>query len=37
MSALAGLFQPMGIFLFGIGGGFLIPILYRLGKPWLAG
>ena len=37
IAALGGLFQPMGIFLFGIGGGFLIPILYRLGKPWLHG
>ncbi len=36
-AVLAGLFQPMGIFIFGIGGGFLIPILYRLGKPWLHG
>lgn len=37
IAALAGLFQPMGIFLYGIGGGFLIPILHRLGKPWLHG
>lgn len=37
MALLSGLFQPMGIFLFGIGGGFLIPILHRLGKPWLHG
>lgn len=27
------LFQPLNIFLFGLGGGFLIPLLYRIGKP----
>jgi formate hydrogenlyase subunit 3/multisubunit Na+/H+ antiporter MnhD subunit len=32
---MTALLQPIGIFLFGIGGGFLIPLLYRLGKPWL--
>lgn len=32
MTALA---QPIAIFLFGIGGGFLIPILYKIGYGWL--
>ncbi|MET0943424.1 MAG: proton-conducting transporter membrane subunit [Mesorhizobium sp.] len=30
-----GLFHPLNIFLFGLGGGFVIPLLYRLGKTWL--
>ena len=29
------LFHPLNIFLLGLGGGFLIPLLYRLGKVWL--
>ncbi|WEK50157.1 MAG: proton-conducting transporter membrane subunit [Candidatus Kaistia colombiensis] len=29
------LFHPLNIFLLGLGGGFVIPLLYRLGKPWL--
>ncbi|WP_108662117.1 complex I subunit 5 family protein [Acuticoccus kandeliae] len=32
VSALA---QPLAIFLFGLGGGFAIPLFYRLGKGWL--
>jgi formate hydrogenlyase subunit 3/multisubunit Na+/H+ antiporter MnhD subunit len=32
MSALA---QPILIFLFGIGGGFMIPLLYKVGYSWL--
>lgn len=32
MTALA---HPIGILLFGIGGGFLIPILYKIGYGWL--
>jgi formate hydrogenlyase subunit 3/multisubunit Na+/H+ antiporter MnhD subunit len=32
---VALLFHPLNIFLLGLGGGFLIPLLYRLGKPWL--
>ncbi len=27
------LFQPLNIFLLGLGGGFLIPLLYRIAKP----
>ena len=27
------LLHPLNIFLFGLGGGFVIPLLYRLGKP----
>ena len=27
------LLQPLNIFLFGLGGGFLIPLLYRIAKP----
>ncbi|MGV2979151.1 complex I subunit 5 family protein [Camelimonas sp. ID_303_24] len=34
---VAALFHPLGIFLFGLGGGFALPLLYRLGKGWLAG
>lgn len=33
MSAI--LFHPLGIYVFGLGGGFLIPILYQLSKRWL--
>ena len=29
------LLHPLNIFLFGLGGGFVIPLLYRLGKAWL--
>lgn len=29
------LFHPLGIYLFGLGGGFLLPILYQVGKRWL--
>ncbi len=32
---VAALFHPLNIFLLGLGGGFVIPLLYRLGKPWL--
>ena len=28
-------FHPIGVFLFGIGGGFAIPLLHRLGATWL--
>jgi len=34
---VAAAFHPLGIFLFGLGGGFALPLLYRLGKGWLAG
>src|SRR5579864_2330449 len=34
---VAGLFHPLYIFILGLGGGFVIPLLYRLGKPWLTG
>ena len=30
-----GLFHPLTIFLLGLGGGFAIPLLYRLGRDWL--
>ena len=33
---VASLFHPLNIFLFGLGGGFVIPLLYRLGKAWLS-
>ncbi|MDK3072893.1 proton-conducting transporter membrane subunit [Sedimentitalea sp. JM2-8] len=33
MSALH--LHPLGIYLFGLGGGFLLPILYQVGKRWL--
>lgn len=33
---VAAIFHPLGIFLFGLGGGFALPLLYRLGKGWLA-
>lgn len=29
------LVHPLGIYLFGLGGGFLLPVLYQLGKGWL--
>ena len=32
---VASLFHPLNIFLLGLGGGFVIPLLYRLGKAWL--
>jgi formate hydrogenlyase subunit 3/multisubunit Na+/H+ antiporter MnhD subunit len=32
---VAHLFQPLGIFMVGLGGGFAIPLLYRFGTPWL--
>ncbi|MGF6470858.1 complex I subunit 5 family protein [Paraburkholderia youngii] len=32
---VAALFHPLQIFILGLGGGFVIPLLYRLGKPWL--
>ena len=34
---VAAAFHPLGIFLFGLGGGFALPLLHRLGKGWLAG
>jgi formate hydrogenlyase subunit 3/multisubunit Na+/H+ antiporter MnhD subunit len=34
---VAALFHPLNIFILGLGGGFVIPLLYRLGKPWLTG
>ncbi len=34
---VSGLFHPLNIFIAGLGGGFAIPLLYRLGKPWLHG
>lgn len=33
---VAVLFHPLNIFLLGLGGGFAIPLLYRLGKVWLS-
>ncbi len=33
---LDSLFQPLTIFLLGLGGGFAIPVLYRLGGNWLS-
>lgn len=32
---VGGLFHPLNIFIAGLSGGFAIPLLYRLGKPWL--
>lgn len=32
---VTGLFHPLNIFILGLGGGFLIPILAKLGRPWL--
>ena len=34
---IGGIFHPLTIFLLGLGGGFAIPLSYRLGKGWLAG
>lgn len=34
---VAHLFQPLNIFILGLGGGFAIPLLYRLGERWLTG
>jgi formate hydrogenlyase subunit 3/multisubunit Na+/H+ antiporter MnhD subunit len=31
-----GLLHPLNIFIVGLGGGFLIPLFYRLGKSWVA-
>jgi len=33
---VGGLFHPLNIFILGLGGGFLIPLLYRLGPFWMA-
>ncbi|MGV6872724.1 complex I subunit 5 family protein [Pseudochelatococcus sp. B33] len=33
---MSALFHPLNIYIFGLGGGFLIPLLYRVAKPWLA-
>ena len=33
---VASLLHPLNIFIIGLGGGFLIPLLYRLGKGWVA-
>jgi formate hydrogenlyase subunit 3/multisubunit Na+/H+ antiporter MnhD subunit len=33
---VAGLLHPLNIFIIGIGGGFLIPLVYRLGQAWLS-
>jgi len=30
------LFHPLGIYIFGLGGGFLLPLLYRFGPRWLS-
>jgi len=32
---VASLFSPLNIFILGLGGGFLIPLLSKIGKPWL--
>ncbi len=32
---VGGLFHPLNIFILGLGGGFLIPLLYSLNKAWL--
>ena len=32
---MSAVFHPTGIYLFGLGGGFLLPILYQLGPRWL--
>jgi formate hydrogenlyase subunit 3/multisubunit Na+/H+ antiporter MnhD subunit len=32
---VAGLFHPLNIFILGLGGGFLIPLLNRFGKVWV--
>jgi formate hydrogenlyase subunit 3/multisubunit Na+/H+ antiporter MnhD subunit len=33
---VSGVFHPLNIFIVGLGGGFLIPLLSRLGRAWLA-
>ena len=33
---VAGLLHPLNIFIIGLGGGFLIPLLNRLGQAWLS-
>jgi len=33
---VTSLLHPLNIFIVGLGGGFLIPLLYRLGKSWIA-
>jgi formate hydrogenlyase subunit 3/multisubunit Na+/H+ antiporter MnhD subunit len=33
---VASLFHPLNIFILGLGGGFLIPLLSRLGKAWVS-
>jgi formate hydrogenlyase subunit 3/multisubunit Na+/H+ antiporter MnhD subunit len=33
---VAGLLHPLNIFILGLGGGFLIPLLNRLGRAWVA-
>ena len=32
---VGGLLHPLNIFILGLGGGFLIPLLNRLGKTWV--
>ena len=32
---VGSLLHPLNIFILGLGGGFLIPLLYRLGKTWV--
>lgn len=34
---VARLFEPLNIFVLGLGGGFAMPLLYRLGARWLTG
>ncbi|HEY1608658.1 MAG TPA: proton-conducting transporter membrane subunit, partial [Paraburkholderia sp.] len=34
---VAHLFEPLNIFILGLGGGFAMPLLYRLGARWLTG
>ena len=33
---VTGLLHPLNIFILGLGGGFLIPLFYRLGRTWVA-
>jgi hypothetical protein len=33
---VTGLLHPLNIFIVGLGGGFLIPLVYRLGQAWLS-
>jgi formate hydrogenlyase subunit 3/multisubunit Na+/H+ antiporter MnhD subunit len=33
---VTGLLHPLNIFIIGLGGGFLIPLVYRLGQAWLS-